>query len=48
MRKTVFQRGREIYLPRNAGITWVLSDGENKYSWTWKTVLVAGRVFLER
>jgi hypothetical protein len=27
-------------------MTWLFSDGENKYPWTWKTVLVAGRVFL--
>ena len=45
MRKTVFQRGREIYLPRNAGMTLFFSDDENKYPLTQKTVLVAGRVF---
>jgi hypothetical protein len=46
MRKIVLQRGREISLPGNAGMTWVFSDAENKYPWTWKTVLDAGQEFL--
>ena len=45
MRKTVFQRGGEIYLAGNAGMTRFFSDGENKYPWTWKIVLVAGREY---
>lgn len=46
MRKRVFQSGREIYLAGNAGMTWVFNDGENKYPWTWKTVLDAGQEFI--
>jgi hypothetical protein len=45
MSKTVFQRGRENSLTGNTGMTWVFSGGENKYPWTWKTVLVSGREF---
>ena len=45
MRKKVFQRGQVISLPGNAGMTWVFSVEENKYPWTWKTVLVPGREY---
>ena len=48
MRKTVFQKGREISLPGNEETTRIFSDEEKKYQWMWKTVLVAGRVLLER
>ena len=46
--KSDFQKGREISLRGNAGMTRFFSDEENKYPWMWKTVLVAGRVLLER